>query len=295
MKHRIVAVWFMLALIAAAGAPLAHGQFIIAHRGASHDAPENTLASFNLAWEQGADGIENDWYLTKDGKLICSHDPDTQRTAGVKHVIKETTFQELRQLDVGSWKNAKYRGERMPSLEEVIATVPKGKKIFIELKIGPEIVAPVAKVLKASSLEKDQIVIISFKGDSIAEFERQMPELKTQLLVRYEQDKQTKAWKPTLDEVEAALAKSRADALGTQAQEKVVDKPFLDSLRAAGHREFGVWTVDDAKVARFYQRLGAWSITTNRPGWLREQLQSAPGRSAKPQAAKRKAAAAASR
>jgi glycerophosphoryl diester phosphodiesterase len=291
MKHRIVAVWFMLALIAAAGAPLAHGQLIIAHRGASHDAPENTLASFKLAWEQGADGIENDWYLTKDGKLICSHDPDTQRTAGVKHVIKETTFDELRKLDVGSWKNAKYRGERMPTLEEVIATVPKGKKMVIELKIGPEIVGPVAKVLKASSLQTEQIVIISFKGDTIAEFERQMPELRSQLLVRYEQDKQTKAWKPTLEQVETALAHSRADMLSTQAQQKVVDKQFLDGLRAAGHREFAVWTVEEPKVARFYQRLGAWSITTNRPGWLREQLQAAPSRSAKPRAAKRKAAA----
>src|SRR3954469_20934435 len=101
MKSRVV-LWFMLALIAAARAPQARGQFIVGHRGASHDAPENTLAAFKLAWAQGADGIENDWYLTSDGKLICSHDADTERTAGVKHVIKDTPFDELRKLDVGS-------------------------------------------------------------------------------------------------------------------------------------------------------------------------------------------------
>jgi glycerophosphoryl diester phosphodiesterase len=275
----------MLALIAAARAPLAHSQVIIAHRGASHDAPENTLAAFKLAWQQGADGIENDWYLTADHKLICSHDPDTHRTAGVKHVIKETTFDELRKLDVGAWKNAKYRGQRMPTMEEVIATVPKGKKIFIELKIGPEIVGPMIDVIKASPLATDQIVVISFNDQTIAEVERQMPELRTQWLTGYKQDKETGACKPTLEEVEAKLASSRADALGTQAETKVVDKGFLDSLRQAGHREFGVWTIDDPKVARFYQRQGAWSITTNRPGWLREQLEQPSGRAAKPRAA----------
>jgi glycerophosphoryl diester phosphodiesterase len=284
MKHRL-ALLVMLALIAAFGAHEARAQFIVGHRGASHDAPENTLASFQLAWQQGADGIENDWYLTADHKLICSHDADTKRTAGEKHVIKETAFDELRKLDVGSWKNEKYRGERMPTLEEVIATVPKGKKIFIELKIGPEIVKPMVDVLKASSLTNDQIVVISFNDKTIAECERQMPELRTQWLVRYEQDKSSGAWKPTREEVEHKLAQSRADALGTQCERNVVDKTFLDSLRQAGHREFGVWTVDDPTVARFYQQQGAWSITTNRPGWLREQLQAGGTRAAKPRAA----------
>ena len=273
MKLR-AAVWFMMALLAAppccAAAPL-----IIAHRGASYDAPENTLAAFNLAWEQGADGIESDWYLTSDGKMICCHDPDTERTGLVKHVISETSFDELRKLDVGSWKHAKYRGERMPTLEEVNATVPKGKKHFIELKVGPEIVAPMVKALKASSLELDQIVVICFKEETVSECERQMPELHTQWLVRYKQDENTGAWAPTRYEVEAGIARSRADALGSQAEQKHVDGDFLKALCTDDHCDFGVWTVDSPSIARFYLSLGAWSITTNRPGWLREQLHSA--------------------
>ena len=61
------------------------GQWIVAHRGALHDAPENTLASVRLAVEQGADGVETDYYLSSDGKLVCIHDPDTERVAGKKY------------------------------------------------------------------------------------------------------------------------------------------------------------------------------------------------------------------
>src|SRR5687768_5258275 len=100
-----------LIILAALNGSVATGQIIVAHRGASHDAPENTLAAFKLAWEQGADGIEADFYLSSDGKIICNHDKDTARTAGVKHVVSETPFDVLRTLEVGSWKNEKYRGE----------------------------------------------------------------------------------------------------------------------------------------------------------------------------------------
>jgi len=265
----------LFVLIALMPATAARAQFIIAHRGASHDAPENTLAAFNLAWEQGADGIEGDFYLTSDGRIICCHDKDTERTAGVKHVIKDTTFDVLRALDVGAWKHEKFRGERMPTLDEVIATVPKGKLFFIELKTGPEIVAPLLGVLKDSPLNLEQIVVICFNEETIAEIEKQKPELRTQWLVRYEQDEHDGAWKPTLATVADSLKRCRADALGTQAEPEHVDADFLNSLCEAGVCEFGAWTVDKPRVGRYYQKLGAWSITTNRPGWLREKLQAA--------------------
>jgi glycerophosphoryl diester phosphodiesterase len=111
-------------------------QLIIAHRGASHDAPENTLASFKLAWEQKADGIEGDFYLTKDGKIVCIHDKTTKRTSGqkVELDVAASTLAELRKVDVGAWKDPKYAGEKMPTLEEVLAIVPAGKVFFIEIK-----------------------------------------------------------------------------------------------------------------------------------------------------------------
>jgi glycerophosphoryl diester phosphodiesterase len=77
---------------------------LIAHRGASQAAPENTLAAFRLAWKEGADGIEGDFRLSKDGKIVCIHDADTKRANGAKFVVADTDSHVLRKLDVGKWK-----------------------------------------------------------------------------------------------------------------------------------------------------------------------------------------------
>ena len=93
------------------------GVEIIAHRGASHLAPENTLASVELAWKRGADAVEIDIWLTKDGRIVAIHDEDTERTTGRKWVIADHTLAELRRLDAGSWKDESYAGEPIPILE----------------------------------------------------------------------------------------------------------------------------------------------------------------------------------
>jgi glycerophosphoryl diester phosphodiesterase len=246
-------------------------QHIIAHRGASFDAPENTLSAFRLAWEQGADGVEADFYLSADGQVVCFHDNDTERVCGVKHIVEDTTWEVLKTLDVGAWKDPRYAGERMPLMADVLATVPPGKMIFIELKTGPEIVAPMAEILRASRLKLGQIVIISFDADAIAACKERLPGIKSHWLSSYkEQDDGT--LKPTADEVIATLNRTGADGYGSNGKLEVFDADFLDRLRKAGHDEFHVWTINDADVARTYQRLGAWSITTDRPGWLRERL-----------------------
>ena len=77
--------------------------FLVAHRGASADAPENTIPAFQLAWEQGADAIEGDFHLTADGHIVCIHDEDTQKVAGKKLIVPESTLADLRKLDVGAW------------------------------------------------------------------------------------------------------------------------------------------------------------------------------------------------
>jgi len=122
---------------------------IIGHRGASHDAPENTLAAFKLGWEQGADAVELDIWLTKDGKIVCLHDADTKRTTGVLKKVAESTLDELRTLDAGTWKDAKWRGEKLPTLTEALAAIPAGKRLVIEIKAGVEILPELARDLKA--------------------------------------------------------------------------------------------------------------------------------------------------
>ena len=264
---------YSLALVVAMSISVspAVGQVLIAHRGASHDAPENTIAAFKLALEQGADGFEADFYLSSDGRVIALHDRDTKRTSGKKLRPENATYAELEALEVGSWKGPEWRGEKIPTMEEVLAIVPPDKKIVIELKIGPEIVAPMMKLIEASSLSPEQIIIISFNGETTAECERVAPHLKTHWLTGYkEQDGGRLA--PTVDEVIADWKQSGADGFGSQARVDYVDDEFLKKLRDAGCREFHVWTVDEPDVAQYYLDRGAAWITTNRPGWLRQQL-----------------------
>ena len=257
--------------------PSVFGQLIIGHRGASHDAPENTLAAFRLALEQGADGFETDFYLTADGRVVCFHDKDTERLCGKKLLVTQTALDELRALDVGSWKGPQWRGERMPTMEEVAAAVPGGKKIFIELKSGPEIVEPMARIIEASSLLPEQIVIISFHADAIAASKKRLPGIRAHWLSGYEEQKDGRLT-PTREEVAATIRRIGADGFGSKAEPRHFDAAFIEHLCDSGCREFHVWTVNEPEIARYYQQLGAWSITTDRPGWLRTQLEQSKSR-----------------
>ena len=253
------------------------GQMIVAHRGASDEAPENTLAAFALAWKRGADAIEGDFYLTRDGQIVAIHDDNTKRTAGVELQVSESTLAELRKLDVGTWKSPTYRGERIPTMGEVLASVPAGKKIFIEIKCGPEIVPALRQVLEASRLRPEQTVVISFEEPVIVAVKKQIPQIKAQWLTGYKQDEKTKQWSPTPDSVLATLERIGADGLDTQGNQEIVSKAFVHRLRAAGY-ELHVWTVDDPAVARYFQELGVDSITTNLPALIRTSVSQAAGR-----------------
>ena len=153
----------------------AFGQEIVAHRGASADAPENTLAAFKLAWEQGADAIEGDFYLSADHEIVCIHDKDTERTAPGQAVrkVSESTLDQLKQLDVGKWKGERFQGERIPTIEEVFAVIPKGKKILIEIKCGPEIKSRLLKEfgegitsIEFGSANPEKVAILTGSGRS---------------------------------------------------------------------------------------------------------------------------------
>lgn len=162
---------------------------IIAHRGASYDAPENTIAAFNLAWEQKADGIEGDFRLTGDGRIVCIHDATTGRTAGTDLPVSGSAFKELRTLDTGSWKGNEWAGERIPSVEEVFSIVPADKKIFVEIKSGTEIIGPLRHAIFRSRLKPEQVVVISFDRDIISRTKKQIPHLKTLWLSDIRKDK----------------------------------------------------------------------------------------------------------
>jgi glycerophosphoryl diester phosphodiesterase len=133
-------------------------------------------------------------------------------------------------------------------------------------------VGPIKKALEKSSVSPEQIVFISFHDDAIAECKKQMPHIKALWLCGFKKKKDSDKNPPTAEEVAATLKRTGADGLDAEAVPEYLDGAFLKRLAELGCKEFSVWTVDDPKVAKFYADLGAWSITTNRPGWLRSQL-----------------------
>ena len=254
---------------------MAHVPLIIGHRGASRDAPENTLASFRLAWEQGADGIECDFRLTRDNRIVCIHDPTTGRAAGIDLGVAESDLDELRRLDVGVWKGERWAGEPIPTLEEVLAQLPRAKRLLIELKSGPEIVPVLREVLAGSGVDPAATTLLAFSEEVVAASRRAMPGCKTLWLCDYRRRGVLGGWHPDLGEVLAALGRTGAHGLASRAH------PCLDALFAAALRERGrelhVWTVDSVPEARRFRDLGVDSIMTNRPAWLREMLTKGQG------------------
>lgn len=243
---------------------------IIAHRGASHDAPENTLAAFKLGWEQGADGVELDIWLSKDGKIVCLHDADTKRTAGVAKKVAESTLAELRALEAGAWKDAKWRGEKIPTLTEALTAIPSGKRLVIEVKAGVEILPSLVRDLRAAGKPDAQLVIISFKHDVCAEAKRLFPKIPVLYLSSFKQDKDTGAWSPLAAELIEKAKSAGLDGLNLS-HKGPLDAGFVKQTHAAGLK-FYVWTVNDAEIAHKLLAIGVDGITTDRPGWLREQL-----------------------
>jgi len=111
---------------------------IIAHRGASGYAPENTLASFEKAINMGVDMVELDVHLTADDSVVVMHDPKVDRTTNGKGIIREMNFSALRNLDAGQWFSREYAGQKVPTLSEVLSLVSGKAKVLIELKWPPD-------------------------------------------------------------------------------------------------------------------------------------------------------------
>lgn len=241
---------------------------IIAHRGASDEAPENTLAAFRLGWQQ-ADANELDIHLSKDGRIVVLHDATTKRTAGVDKPVAQQTLEELRKLDAGSWKAAKWAGEKIPTLTEVLELLPAKKRLVIEIKCGPEILPELQRTLAAFPGKKDQLAVIGFGYDTMAQAKRLMPGLPMYWLSSAKADKNTgKA--PELDDLIAKCRAGGLDGLDLN-HEFPIDKAFVDKVHAAGLK-LVTWTVNDPEIARKEAAAGVDGITTDRPELLRQKL-----------------------
>ena len=226
-----------------------------AHRGASYDAPENTLEAFRLAWKMGADGIELDVHLSADGELVVAHDETVDRCSSGTGRIVDMTLAELKELDFSNHKPG-YRGVKVPTLEEAYALVkPTGMTVNVELKTGivlyEGIEAKCASLAKAIGMQ-DRVFYSSFNHYS--------------LLLMKEADKDARI-APLYQEAMVSPW-DYAVRIGAQAIH-----PFYPTMATPGimkHlEETGVlcnpWTVDGEIQLAWMKQLGVNAVITNRP------------------------------
>tara|TARA_B110000037_G_C17078450_1_gene488927 strand:+ start:793 stop:1491 length:699 start_codon:yes stop_codon:yes gene_type:complete len=229
---------------------------IIAHRGISFDLPENSLSAFNASWAVGVDGIEGDFHLTRDGSIVCIHDDNTSRVCNKNLVICNSTLQELKELNL-QCESKNHLNIKIPTLTEVLKTVPSGKKIFIEIKCGVEILSPLVKELSRSKINSNQVVIISFDRQVVKELKEMAPEYKALLLYSYEEGREVSSLINEMFDI-------KADGIGTDNE---LSKEFVEKVIISG-LEYHSWTIDNADTANQLISWGSNSITTNEPELL---------------------------
>ena len=241
---------------------------IIAHRGVSFDLPENSLPAFNMSWNHAADGIEGDFHLTKDGAIVCIHDEDTGRVCKQNIVVRDSTLKELKALDL-DYKGTENLQIKIPTLAEVLEILPVGKKIFIEVKCGSEIVKPLLGELSRSKLNSNDAVIISFDEEVIKEFKVIAPNYRALLLYSYKQlNRNSSEVGCNINNLIDVIRNIKADGLGTDNE---FSKTLVEQTINAGF-EYHSWTIDSIHVAQKLINWGSSSITTNKPGHLIQQL-----------------------
>jgi glycerophosphoryl diester phosphodiesterase len=244
---------------------------IVAHRGASGQVPENTMEAFRLGVEAGADAIELDVHLTADGQLAVIHDDTLDRTTDRSGAVRSLTMDEIREADAGARftrrDDAGYpfrgRGLRVPTLPEVLAWLPGGVGLVIEIK-AREAADPVVEAVRDHAVRRDgRLAVISFDEASIERVRELDPEVKTgYLLVPTQPIEPALVW--ATEHGHAGVHPYEAD-LGTD------PLPILEQARAYG-REIGCYVVNDPERMLHLAACGIWGFVTDVPDVARATL-----------------------
>lgn len=222
---------------------------VTAHRGHARAAPENTLSAMRKAIESGADYAEMDVQLTADGKVVLLHDRDLKRVAGVSRRLDELSYDEVRRLDVGSWFDPAFSGERVPTLAEVIELCRGKIRLNIELKFfGPDrqLVREVVDIVREQDFESDCLVT-SLNYDALLEVRQRDPRLRTGIIVAH-----------ALGDIN----RLEVDALSVRAD--FLSDALLRSAHGGG-KEVHVWTVNEAREMFGLVKRGVDNIITSDP------------------------------
>jgi len=242
---------------------------VLGHRGASAEAPENTLAAFRRALELGADGFELDVWRCGSGEAVVIHDEDAVRTGQSPVRVTRTPLPLLRELDVGRWRGDAFRRERIPALSEVLDTFPSAV-VNVELKSGriPDLglAREVVRTLRQHQAEP-RVVVSSFSVSLLGAFRALAPDVAAGLLVEASPLWQARA--------AGALRVLRPASIHPARQLVTADR--VASWRRAGLRVL-VWTVDDPSEVERLATMGVDAVVSNVPGVAREAVRRATGR-----------------
>ncbi|MGW5865518.1 glycerophosphodiester phosphodiesterase [Streptomyces sp. NPDC055239] len=252
---------------------------VVAHRGASAYAPENTFAAIDKAADMGFRWVENDVQRTKDGELVIVHDDTLKRTTNVEELfpdrapwkVGDFTAAEIRTLDAGSWFSPKYAGQRVPTLKQYMNRVSRNhQKLVFEFK-KPELYPGIEKqgldvLRKTGWLDKhhvkNKLVIQSFSADSVKTVHKLRPDIKTGFLGT-----------PTVAELpEYAKFSDQINSTHTSISKEYVSA--IHSLKGPhrGRLEIFTWTVNDAAAAQRVAGFGVNGIITNTPDVVRKAI-----------------------
>ena len=236
-----------------------HETKVIAHRGASYDAPENTMASFQKAIDDMADYIELDVQLTSNGEVVVMHDSNVMRTTGYDGELVNMSYKDIKSLDAGSWFSEEYEGEKVPALEEVLELCQGKIKLNIELKpAGNEdkLARNTVRLIEKYHMEND-CIITSFSNSALMEVKAYNSNIKVGYILSV-------AYGDFYDMKDIDFFSVNAAFLS---------KRTIDAIHNSGKQVYA-WTVNNKDSIKSLTNKGVDGIITDKPVLARETIYS---------------------
>ncbi|SIR01515.1 glycerophosphoryl diester phosphodiesterase [Alkalispirochaeta americana] len=232
---------------------------IIAHRGASGYAPENTLPAMERAIQQNAQGLELDVQLTADGQVVVIHDWTLDRTTSGTGAVKDLSLKEIQAHDAGSWKDSSFAGTRVPTLQEVIDLIPDTLLLNVEIKIQAfdrrDIETPVVDILKKNN-RLEHTVISSFNHECLSKVHQLDKTVKLGCL-----------YEANLMNPLEYFEQMGVEFYSVHLDHDYVSAPIVDLFHAQGLQVYS-WTVNTRETAQALQGMGIDGVITNYPDML---------------------------
>ena len=248
---------------------------LIAHRGESKDAPENTLPAYQMAVDRGF-GFECDVYLSSDNRVFSFHDSNLKRTTGMDMPCRKASWEKtISRIDAGKWKGDQWKGTRPALLEEILTLARNGRQIYIEVQGNDADVVPYIKdvLAKQTQATPRNVLFIAFGKHTCQELKKYMPEYRVYWLVGAKRGRNGPAIPAA--EVIATLKDLGVDGVDQRFEPDVVTADYIAAIRAAGF-EYHAWTIDTLDTACLAFSRGAQTVTTNCAKKLLDEYRARP-------------------